>query len=90
MGNSSGEFLAISSVLRFSRTIAAEAIISDTTRPAPPRFTIWRKGMSVTPDMRCQDDGVLDADGTDVDRVESRVRFAISLAQLIGILCSAQ
>ena len=36
MGNSSGEFLAISSVLRFSRTIAAEAIISDTTRPAPP------------------------------------------------------
>ena len=51
IGNSSGEFLAISSVLRFSRTIAAEAIISDTTRPAPSRFTIWRKGMSVTPDM---------------------------------------
>ena len=51
MGNSSGEFFAISSVLRFSRTIAAEAIISDTTSPAPPRLTIRRNGMSVTPDI---------------------------------------
>ncbi len=51
IGNSSGEFLAISRVLRFSRTMAAEAIISDTTRPAPPRFTIRRNGMSVTPDI---------------------------------------
>ena len=31
--------------------MAAEAIISETTRPAPPRFTIWRNGMSVTPDI---------------------------------------
>jgi hypothetical protein len=44
-------FWAISSDWRDSRTMAWLAIISDTTRPAPLRFTSRRNGISVTPDM---------------------------------------
>ncbi len=37
-------------VLRFSRTIAQEAIISETTSPAPRDLAKARKGRSVTPE----------------------------------------
>ena len=49
IGNSSGVVLAMSSVLRFSRTIAAEAIISETTSPAPWASARRRMGASVMP-----------------------------------------
>ncbi len=39
------------SVLRFSRTIAQEAIISETTMPAPNSRASRRNGRSVTPDI---------------------------------------
>ena len=39
------------SVAAFSRTIAQEAIISDTTSPAPRRRARRRYGRSVTPDI---------------------------------------
>ncbi len=51
IGNSSGVFLAIRRVWRFSRIIAWLAIISDTTSPAPDFFTKRRNGISVTPDI---------------------------------------
>jgi hypothetical protein len=37
-------------VLRFSRTMAQEAIISETTSPAPRDFARARNGRSVTPE----------------------------------------
>ena len=51
MGNSSGSVRAMSRDWRDSRIMAWLAIISDTTSPAPARFTSRRKGRSVTPDM---------------------------------------
>ncbi len=49
---------AIASVLRFSRIIAQEAIISDTTMPAPSCFASRRNGRSVTPDIGARMTGV--------------------------------
>ena len=49
---------AIASVLRFSRTIAQEAIISETTMPPPSRFATRRNGRSVTPDIGARITGV--------------------------------
>ena len=42
---------AMRSVALFSRTMAQDAIISDTTRPAPCCLARRRNGRSVTPDM---------------------------------------
>ena len=49
---------AMRSVLRFSRIIAHEAIISDTTIPAPCCFASRRNGRSVTPDIGARITGV--------------------------------
>ena len=51
IGNSSGSVSTMRRVWRFSRIIAWLAIISDTTRPQPARFTSRRNGRSDTPDM---------------------------------------
>ena len=66
IGNSSGEFLAISSVLRFSRTIAAEAIISDTTSQPRPLHHLAERHVGHARH-GSQDDGVVDPDRTDVE-----------------------
>src|SRR5688572_5470795 len=57
MGYSSGEFSAMRMVWRDSRIIAWLAIISETTSPAPSRFTRRRNGMSETPDMGARKTG---------------------------------
>ena len=49
---------AIRNVTRFSRTIAQDAIISDTTSPVPSRLAMRRNGRSVTPDMGARMTGV--------------------------------
>ncbi len=49
---------AMRRVVSFSRTIAHEAIISETTRPAPSLRTNRRNGRSVTPDMGARITGV--------------------------------
>ena len=46
------------SVLRFSRIIAQEAIISETTMPAPVPWPARRNGRSVTPDIGARMTGV--------------------------------
>ncbi len=51
IGASSGTFSAMRSDWRFCRIIASLAIISETTSPAPLRFTRRRNGRSVTPDI---------------------------------------
>ncbi len=50
-GPSSSAVSAMRSVAAFSRTMAHEAIISDTTSPAPSRRASRRYGRSVTPDI---------------------------------------
>ena len=50
--------LAMRSVAWFSRTIAHDAIISETTMPVPSRFASRRNGRSVTPDMGASTTGV--------------------------------
>ncbi len=49
---------AIASVFRFSRIIAQEAIISETTMPAPSCLARRRNGRSVTPDIGARMTGV--------------------------------
>ena len=49
---------AIAMVLRFSRIIAQEAIISDTTMPPPSCLASRRNGRSVTPDIGARITGV--------------------------------
>ena len=46
------------SVLRFSRIIAQDAIISLTTMPVPRRLASRRNGRSVTPDIGARITGV--------------------------------
>jgi hypothetical protein len=50
--------LAIRRVAWFSRTIAQDAIISDTTMPVPRRLARRRNGRSVTPDIGASTTGV--------------------------------
>ncbi len=50
--------LAMRSVAWFSRTIAQDAIISDTTMPVPSRLASRRNGRSVTPDIGARMTGV--------------------------------
>ena len=52
---------AIRSVVRFSRTMALEAIISDTTSPAPSSRAKRRNGRSVTPDIGASTTGTATA-----------------------------
>ena len=49
---------AIRKVAWFSRTIAQDAIISETTIPVPSRFANRRNGRSVTPDIGARMTGV--------------------------------
>ena len=49
---------AMRMVLRFSRTMAQEAIISETTSPAPSDFARARNGRSVTPESGARITGV--------------------------------
>src|SRR5437899_12765663 len=51
IGCSSAQLRAIVIDWRVSRIIASLAIISETTRPAPSRFTRRRNGRSLTPDI---------------------------------------
>src|SRR5712671_5727636 len=51
IGCSSEQLFAIVIDWRVSRTSASLAIISETTRPAPSRFTRRRNGRSLTPDI---------------------------------------
>ena len=60
-GDPSGSPACISAmrrVLRFSRTIAQEAIISETTSPVPRARATRRNGRSVTPDIGARITGV--------------------------------
>ena len=49
---------AMRSVVRLARTIAQEAIISDTTSPVPSSRARRRNGRSVTPDIGARMTGV--------------------------------
>ena len=49
---------AIRMVVRLTRTIAHDAIISDTTSPAPSERASLRNGRSVTPDIGATTTGV--------------------------------
>ena len=73
-----------------ARTIAAEAIISDTTRsPAPLHHLGW-KGMSVTPDIGARMTGSSIRTGPMAKGGSRRFEQSMSTDQFIGILCSAQ
>ena len=71
---------AMRRVVRFSRTIAQEAIISETTSPAPCCLARRRNGRSVTPDIGARMTGRVNADrglaGAELDRREPRRMFA--------------
>ncbi len=70
---------AMRSVLRFSRTIAQDAIISDTTMAPPCSRTSRRNGRSVTPDIGASTTGSGKSDahptGADGDRAERAARI---------------
>src|SRR6185312_15153513 len=63
IGCSSGQFFAMVSDWRVSRIIASLAIISETTSPAPCRFTSRRNGRSVTPDIGARSTGSVSGRG---------------------------
>jgi len=59
IGNSSAQLVDIFIDCRVWRIIASLAIISETTSPAPSRFTRRRNGISVTPDIGARMTGSL-------------------------------
>ena len=88
---------AMRSVLRFSRTIAQEAIISDTTRPAPSRARQPAERQVGDARHRRQDDRRVDPDAAaEVDRPQhcrhlpAFVRIAHDLGRIIraGLTCN--